>query len=87
METIKQNNLTMKMVKEDDWYVIECIEVPCVTQGRTKTHAIEMLKESVTLWLEVVAEHEPDIYEKCGLDRFLMEGLTFDYAEREETNG
>ena len=46
--------LTAKIIREDDWFVIECIEVPCVTQGRTEAHAIERLKESVkTVWLEV----------------------------------
>ena len=74
-------NLTAKIIKEDDWYVIECVEVPCVTQGRTEAHAIEMLKESVSLWLEVVSEHEPDIYERHNLDRFLMEGLSFEVVK------
>ena len=69
--------LTAKIIKEDDWFVIECIEVPCVTQGRTKAHAIEMLKESVSLWLEVAVEDEPDIYERNGLDASLMEDLAF----------
>ena len=74
-------NLTAKIIKEDDWYVIECVEVPCVTQGRTKAHAIEMLKESVSLWLEVVAEHEPDIYERHNLDMNIMESLSFEVVE------
>ena len=72
------NKLKSKIIKEDDWFVIECVEVPCVTQGRTKAHAIQRLKESVRLWLEVAVEDEPDIYERNGLDASLMGDLSFE---------
>ena len=75
------NKLTAKIIKTEGWYVIECVEVPCVTQGRTEAHAIEMLKESVSLWLEVAVEDEPDIYERHNLDMNLMEDLSFEVVE------
>ena len=73
------NRLTAKLYPGHDpkWTIAECVELPCVTQGRTHAHAIERLKECTKLWLEVVAEDEPDIYERNGLDASLMEDLAF----------
>ena len=73
------NKLTAKMYPGEhlDCVVIECVEVPVCTQGDDRKHALEMLKEAVTLYLEVMAEDDPTIYQHYGLDSNLMESLDF----------
>ena len=37
---------------EDGWIVAECPSLPgCVSQGKTKTEALENIKEAITAWL------------------------------------
>lgn len=60
------NKLTAKIYPGADpkWTVIECVEVPVCTQGKDKEDALRMLKEAVQLYLKVVAEDEPAIFEE-----------------------
>ena len=42
---------------EDGVWVVECPAIPgCVSQGNTKSQALENIKEAITLCLEVRAE-------------------------------
>ena len=77
------NKLTAIMYPGEylDCVVIECVEVPVCTQGDDRKHALEMLKEAVTLYLEVVSEDEPTIYQHYSLDSSSMEKLTFEIIE------
>ena len=38
--------------KEDDGFVVKCLEYPVTTQGDTKEEAVASLKEAVELYLE-----------------------------------
>jgi predicted RNase H-like HicB family nuclease len=38
--------------RSDGWFVVECLELPVVTQGRTLDETLENLKDAVTLFLE-----------------------------------
>lgn len=43
---------------EDGVWVVECPAIPgCVSQGRTKTEALEAIQEAIQLCLEVRAEY------------------------------
>ena len=77
------NRLTAKIYSGADpkWTVIECVEVPVCTQGRDREDALRMLKECVTGHLEIIAEDEPLIYKRHGLDANLMESLDFKVVE------
>lgn len=77
------NRLTAKMYpgENPEITVIECVEVPVCTQGDNREDALRMLKEAVLLYLEVVSEDEPAIYEHYGLNSNLMENLTFEVVE------
>ena len=54
--------LTMKLTvtldrDEDGMWVVECPAIPgCVSQGKTKSEALENIKEAIQLCLEVRAE-------------------------------
>jgi predicted RNase H-like HicB family nuclease len=42
---------------EDGVWIAECPSIPgCVSQGKTKTEAVESIKEAIALCLEVRAE-------------------------------
>ncbi len=42
---------------EDGVWIVECPSIPgCVTQGETKTEALENIKDAIKLCLEVRAE-------------------------------
>ena len=42
---------------EDGVWVVECPSIPgCVSQGKTKAHAIKSIEEAIALCLEVRAE-------------------------------
>ena len=44
---------------EDGWIVAECPALPgCVSQGPTRSEAIENIKEAIDLWLETRASLE-----------------------------
>jgi len=43
---------TVKIVKEDDWFVAICLENDVASQGETVEEAIENLKEAITLRYE-----------------------------------
>ncbi len=45
-------NISYFLWKEEDGYVIRCLEYPVTTQGDTKEEAIESLREAVELYLE-----------------------------------
>ena len=49
--------LTASVWKEDDMYVIKCVELGVATQGKTKEEALANLKEAVELYLE---DEEPE---------------------------
>ena len=44
---------------EDGWYVVECANLPVVTQGRTLDEAMHNLSEAVALALE---GEDPSLY-------------------------
>lgn len=72
------NKLTAKMYPNENSITIECVEVPVCTQGDDREDALRMLKEAVTLYLKVMAEDEPAIYEHYGLDSDLMDHFSFE---------
>ena len=42
---------------EDDIWVVECPAIPgCVSQGQTRTKALDNIREAITLCLEVQVE-------------------------------
>ena len=77
------NKLTALMYPGEnlDCIVIECVEVPVCTQGDDRKDALRMLKEAVSLYLKVMAEREPAIYQHYNLDSNLMEQLSFEVVE------
>lgn len=43
---------------EDGVWIVECPSIPgCVSQGATKTEALENIRDAIKLCLEVRAEH------------------------------
>lgn len=46
------NKLTAKLYPGDDpkWTIAECVELPCVTQGYTKAHALEQFKKNALVF-------------------------------------
>ena len=43
---------------EDDVWVVECPAIPgCVSQGQTRSEALDNIREAIALCLEVRAEH------------------------------
>ncbi len=45
---------------EDDYFVAEVPAMPgCLSQGRTKTEAIENIKEAIAAWMEVMESKAP----------------------------
>jgi predicted RNase H-like HicB family nuclease len=49
-------NLTVAVVKEDDWYVASCLENHVASQGKSRAEAIENLQEALELYFEDVDE-------------------------------
>ena len=43
---------TVKIEKEDDWYVATCIENNIASQGKRIDEAMENLKEAIALYYE-----------------------------------
>lgn len=49
-------NITIER-DEDGFWVVECPSIPgCVSQGETKTEAVENIKDAIKVCLEVRAE-------------------------------
>lgn len=40
------------IIKEDDWYVAQCLEVEIASQGKTREEAINNLREALELHFE-----------------------------------
>jgi predicted RNase H-like HicB family nuclease len=49
-------DLTMKVYREDDQYVSECIELGVASCGDSVDEAFDAVSEAVTLYLEVITE-------------------------------
>ena len=45
-------NVTVAIVKEDDWYVASCLENHVASQGRTMEESLSNLKEALELYFE-----------------------------------
>ena len=45
-------NLTVAVVKEDDWYVASCLENHVASQGKSREDALENLQEALELYYE-----------------------------------
>jgi len=43
---------TIKIEKEDEWYVATCFENNIASQGKNANEAIENLKEAISLYYE-----------------------------------
>ena len=43
---------TIRIEKEDDWYVATCFENNIASQGKTVDEAMENLKEAISLYYE-----------------------------------
>ncbi len=63
------------LYKDENMYVIKCVELPVVTQGETIERALENIKEATELYLEEedVPEEEFQIKEKPILKEFEVE--------------
>ena len=49
---------TIKIEKEENWYVATCFENNIASQGRTVDEAMENLKEAISLYYEDEANKE-----------------------------
>ena len=49
-------NLTIAVVKEDDYYVASCLENHVTSQGKSRDEAIENLQEALELYFEDIDE-------------------------------
>jgi predicted RNase H-like HicB family nuclease len=50
---------------EDGFWVAECPSLPpCISQGKTKTEAIENIKEAIQLYIELLEEEGRPIPEE-----------------------
>ena len=46
--------LTAAVLREEDWYVAQCLEVDVASQGRTVEEALANLREAVSLYLDEI---------------------------------
>lgn len=44
-----RQNFNAVIVKEDEWYVAQCLEVDVASQGRTENEAMDNLNDALTL--------------------------------------
>jgi len=49
---------TIRIEKEEDWYVATCFENNIASQGKTLDEAMENLKEAISLYYEDAANKE-----------------------------
>ena len=49
-------NLTVAVIKEDDWYVASCLENHIASQGKNREEALENLQEALELYFEDINE-------------------------------
>jgi len=49
-------NLTIAVVKEEDWYVASCLENHVASQGKNRDEAIANLQEALELYFEDIDE-------------------------------
>lgn len=64
MEQVKKYTFNALLCKEDDMYVVECVEFGTVSQGSTIEEAIENIKEATELYIDDMSEE--DILKKCN---------------------
>jgi len=49
---------------ESGWFVVECPTLPgCISQGKTRTEAIENIREAISAYLESLEKHNEPIPE------------------------
>lgn len=59
--------ITVRIIKDEDSYVSQCLDYDIASQGRTRTEAIENIREAVSLFLEVASPDEiQSRLESCG---------------------
>lgn len=51
-EPKKQHRLNVVITQEKDWFVIRCLEIDVVSQGRSVEEAIKNIKEAIELYIE-----------------------------------
>jgi len=49
-------NLTVAVVKEEDWYVASCLENHVVSQGKSRNEALANLQEALELYFEDIED-------------------------------
>ncbi|PIR42626.1 HicB family protein [candidate division WWE3 bacterium CG10_big_fil_rev_8_21_14_0_10_35_32] len=54
MKTVKNlyNQISALVWKEDNWFVAKALEVEVASQGKSKSEALESLKEALQLYFE-----------------------------------
>ena len=58
---------TVTLVQDGDMLVSHCLELDIASQGRTRTDALENVKEAVALFLEEATEEEVNTrLDQCG---------------------
>lgn len=66
---LPSQGMTVRVVMypgEDGYVVAECPELPgCASQGRTREHALENIREAIEGWLEVAALQPENRSTRC----------------------
>jgi len=54
--------IQVKIYKGEKYYVVECLDLPVVSQGKTLDEAVENIKEAISLHLEGENLEDWDIF-------------------------
>jgi len=67
--------ITVRIIRDGDWYVSQCLDYDIASQGQTLKEAKENIKEAVSLFLEVASPEEIQRrLESCGqIERLSVE--------------
>ena len=56
--SMKHYELRAVIVREGDWFVARCLNLPVTSQGRTREQAQANLREAATLYLEAFGDED-----------------------------
>jgi len=74
--------ITVRIIRDGDWYVSHCLDYDIVSQGQTRQEAKDNIIEAVSLFLECASNEE---IQRCLDENGRLEQLSFNSAEAKET--
>lgn len=71
------DRITVRIIKDGDWYVSHCLDYDIVSQGQSRDEAKANIKEAVSLFLECASSEE---IQRCLDEHGHLEQLSFESA-------